>query len=458
MARGKIGSTGRNLPCHEATSFHDASGALAMPVQSFIHSLGSLGVFPSRAFLPAFVAAFLLRFGDSLPLVAHTEFTANVHAPSWFISNTSLVVLGILSCLECWATKNADVRELLHQFDGAVKPAMTLLTTLGIASVEDAEVVRGIQGAGVSDGVFGVMAAGAVYVFTTARQSLYELLSDIDSDDSLGIQKLFSWAEDAWVVFGAVMLVVFPLLMILLTAVVFGLLYLWQKAAHAREKRLRVPCGSCGNPLYHCAIACPACGAANRQVCAVNWLGLPKLHLAADPADHSLRLIAVRRCPLCATRLKQKRPRQSCESCRREVFSDDAQVTAYLQLVQSRLGRTLLICFLMGLVPVVGVVPAIVFYRLHLISPLRRYVPFGSALLAKWLGRFACFGVLSMQWIPIFGIGSLPIMATINYVVYRRAFQSAWRSQRQQAARSHGQVVLAGSGAEKGTDDRSTMS
>ncbi|MGH7138190.1 MAG: DUF4126 family protein, partial [Pirellulales bacterium] len=378
-----------------------------MPVHSLIHSLGSIGVFPSRAFLPAFVAALLLRFGDSMPLVAQAGLAGNVHSPSWFTSNTSLVILGILSCLECWATKNSDVRELLDQFDGAVKPVMTLLTSFGVASVHDAELVRAIQQAGISDGLFGLMAAGTVFFLTSARQSLYELLTEIDADDSLGIQKLCSWAEDAWVVFGAIMLVVFPLLMILLTALVFGLLYLWQKAAHAREERLRVACVSCGNPIYRCAIACAACGAANRQPCAVNWLGLPKLDRPADPAHHALRLIAVRRCPSCATRLKQKRPRQTCECCRREVFSDDAQLAAYLQLVQSRFARTLLVCFLLGLVPVVGVVPAIVFYRIHLISPLRRYVPFGSALLAKWLGRFACFAVLSVQWIPLVGIGSL---------------------------------------------------
>ena len=191
-----------------------------MPVHSLIHSLGSVGVFPSRAFLPAFVAALLLRFGDSVPLVAHAGLAGNVHAPSWFISNASLLVLGILSCVECWATKNPDVREILHRFDGAVKPLMTLLTSLGVAGVDDGELVRAIQQAGISDGLVGLMAAGTVFFLTSARQSLYELLAEIDADDSLGIQKLCSWAEDAWMVFGAVMLIVFPLLMILLTAVV----------------------------------------------------------------------------------------------------------------------------------------------------------------------------------------------------------------------------------------------
>jgi hypothetical protein len=405
-----------------------------MPVQSLIHSLGSIGVFPSRAFLPAFVTALLLRFGDSLPLVGQSGLAAKVDAPTWFVCNTSLVILGLLSCLEFWATKNADVRQLLDQFDGPLKSLMALITSLGVASAQDAELVRSIQQAGVADGLFGLMAAGCVFFLTSARRSLYELLTEIDSDDSLGIQRLCSWAEDAWVIFGAVMLVVFPLFMILLTAVVFGLLYLWQKAAQAREERLRVACASCGSPIYRCAIECPACGATHRDACSVNWLGLPRSDRPADPTHHALHLLAVRRCPSCATRLKQKRPRQTCECCHREVFADDAQLAAYLQLVQARLAQTLLICFLLGLVPVVGVVPAIVFYRIHLVSPLRRYVPFGSALLAKWLGRFACFAVLSVQWIPFVGVGSLPIMAAINYGIYRRAFQSAWRSQPSQMA------------------------
>ncbi|HUY87969.1 MAG TPA: hypothetical protein VMV10_04460 [Pirellulales bacterium] len=162
-----------------------------------IHSLGSLGLFPSRAFLPAFVAALLLRFGDSMPLVAHSGMLGKVDAPSWFVCNTSLAILALLSCLECWAAKNADVRQFLDQLDAPVKSLMTLLTSFGIASVHDAELVRAIQQAGLSDGLFGLMAAGAVFFLTSARRSLYDLLIEIDHDDSLGLQKLCSWAEEA---------------------------------------------------------------------------------------------------------------------------------------------------------------------------------------------------------------------------------------------------------------------
>ncbi len=404
-----------------------------MPVHSIIHSLGTIGVFPSRAFLPAFVTALLLRFGDSIPLVSHAGLSSRVEAPSWFVCNASLVMLGLLSGLECWATKNSDVRQILDQFDRSIKTVMAFLTTLGVVSVRDGEIVREIQQAGLAEGSFGVMTAGAVYFFTSARRSLCDLLTDMDPHDSLGLQKLFSWAEDAWVVLGVVVLFVFPVVMVLLTAMVFGLLFVWQQAARRWEESRRIACAWCGDAIYHCAVACPACGGVNRQACAVNWLGQPKADRPADPTHHALHLIAVGRCPSCATRLRQRRPHQACDGCGRDAFADDAQFGVYVQLVQARLPRTLLICFGLGLVPIVGVVPAIVFYRFQLVNPLRRYVPFGSALLAKWLVRLACLVVLSVQWIPLLGGASLPIMASINYAIYRKAFQAAWRSQERQA-------------------------
>lgn len=105
-----------------------------MPVHSLIHAIGSTGIFPSRAFLPAFVTAFVLRFSDSLPLVAHAGISAKADAPSWFVCNVSLVILALLSCVEWWATKDADVRQFLDQFDAPVKSGMALITSLGLAS------------------------------------------------------------------------------------------------------------------------------------------------------------------------------------------------------------------------------------------------------------------------------------------------------------------------------------
>lgn len=82
----------------------------------------------------AFVTAFVLRFSDSLPLVAHAGTSAKADAPSSFVCNVSLVILALLSYVEWWATKDADVRQFLDQFDAPVKSGMALITSLGLAS------------------------------------------------------------------------------------------------------------------------------------------------------------------------------------------------------------------------------------------------------------------------------------------------------------------------------------
>ena len=388
-----------------------------MPVANFIHSLGSVGLFPSRAFLPAFVTALLLRYGHSIPIVEGSGLPPAADAPSWFTNGATILVLAILSILEIVATKDADIRQLLDQFDGYVKSGMAFLTAQGVASVDDSVLLDAIQRAGVSDGAFGLAAAGGVYFLNLARRSLYDLLVDMDADDSLGLRKLFSWAEDAWVLLGAVLLIAFPIFMILLTAAVFAVLYGLRKIAQQREEGRRIPCASCGNAIYACATHCPACKSPNKKACSLDWLGQSKLDRPADGERHAMRLIEARRCSYCATRLKKRTPHQICGVCGREAFSDEAAHRAYLREVDGRLVRALLVCLALGIVPVIGVVPAIVFYRLQLVSPLRRYVPAGASLVARWLGRVACFALLSVQWVPILGIAWLPIMASINYAL-----------------------------------------
>ena len=47
-----------------------------MSLPLFLQGLGSIGIFASRAFLPAFVTALLLRFGPQVPWLAHAGLPA----------------------------------------------------------------------------------------------------------------------------------------------------------------------------------------------------------------------------------------------------------------------------------------------------------------------------------------------------------------------------------------------
>ena len=84
-----------------------------MTLTAFVQSVGNLGVFPSRAFIPAFLTAVLLRLAPHWEAVHNSPVMQNLSdVPTWFTCDAALVILGILSLLEVIATKSPEVREL----------------------------------------------------------------------------------------------------------------------------------------------------------------------------------------------------------------------------------------------------------------------------------------------------------------------------------------------------------
>ena len=79
---------------------------------------------------------------------------------------------------------------------------------------------------------------------------------------------------------------------------------MWHKAAGERAK---VPCAHCGQLIHASAPACPQCDAEVKQPRDVGFLGQPKA-LPADLRSLPYRLVAVKRCPVCASRLRGRIP------------------------------------------------------------------------------------------------------------------------------------------------------
>ena len=119
-----------------------------------------------------------------------------------------------------------------------------------------------------------------------------------------------------------------------------------------------------------------------------SWAG-PRRR-PADLASLPYRLVAVKRCPVCATRLGRRAVRQTCGACghrldgrppfRQRPTSPSSTVGCPLVCVA---------CFLLGLIPVLGVIPGVVYYRLAIVAPFRRYIPPGRGLLLRWGVRLA---------------------------------------------------------------------
>lgn len=411
-----------------------------------IQALGSTGLFASRAFVPAFAAALMLRFGGDLPLIdkvmSGLSLLNGSVVPNWFTSDASLVVLGILAALEIAANKNPDARAVLNKLDKFVKPGMAALTFLGVAGVKDTAFIQQTIGAasdahGPAAGgvvllamgttlatVFAAVSAVGTFVIANVRSAVLGVFFDADPDDDVGIQKLFSWASDIWAAFGVFFLILFPFVMIALVAIVTGLIAAVRWWLNRKEEKSRVACATCKTLMYRCAMACGSCRSPNPNVCDVGVLGQSDTDDPADVESQPRQLAEARRCPLCATRLPERDPHQACPACETRPFADPAFVERYETDIAKRLPLVLGVGALLSAIPVIGLIPGVIYYRMALVAPFRRYLPWGKSFVAKWAIRLVLFLLIAVQWIPAVGIVTIPAMALISFFAYRGLFRS----------------------------------
>jgi hypothetical protein len=102
------------------------------------------------------------------------------------------------------------------------------------------------------------------------------------------------------------------------------------------------------------------------------------------------------------------------------TFADEAEFERYLERLSARLPRTLLICLGLGAIPLLGVIPGVVYYRLNLVAGLRGYVPPLRGCASRWLVRGLHVLVVALQPIPLVGALTLPLLCWSTYAIYRR--------------------------------------
>jgi hypothetical protein len=154
----------------------------------------------------------------------------------------------------------------------------------------------------------------------------------------------------------------------------------------------------------------------------MGLLGQAKNRLA-DVRSLPFRLVAVKRCPACANRLVRRAVEQACPACGHRVMGDTRFAQGYVASIDRRVPLTLLVCSLLGLIPVLGVIPAVIYYRLSIVAPFRRYIPPGRGLLLRWGVRLAVVLLVALQWVPVAGALAVPVMAVVNYAAYRSSFR-----------------------------------
>lgn len=401
-------------------------------------STGLVGLFAVRGFIPAFFIALALRFAPELglnpALAMDLQDAAGSMgiAPSWFTSTPALVVLGILACMEVSANKVPELREVLGLVDRYFKPVMSALTYLGILSVTDASYLDSTyQGVPVDAGMFSMMIMAAVVVSTWIGAGLKNAavgaITDLDPDDSLGLMRAMSFVGDAWVIVGAVLLVLLPILVALLAFAMFAVIAYLRRRANVRDEASKRACVSCGARVYACAPSCPTCKAEQPDVRDVGWLG-SCVDRAAHTETHGEHLLAVGRCPSCASRISRKDVDGGCPVCSFNPFLDPDLIKRFDMYMHLRLVSTLIVCGLVGLVPILGFAVAIVIYKIQLVGPYRRYIGRGSGMMARWGLRVLFVVAVFLQLVPGPNAFVVAGLAFLSYWVYRGLFLKRVRS------------------------------
>lgn len=388
-----------------------------------IQGLGSAGVFASRAFLPAFATALLLRFGPKVSWLAHAGLLSQTRGvPTWFTSDTALVVLGILAAMELVAERVPEAQAVLDAVHDYLKVGMAVLTYLGVLGATDRSVLAPmVHQAGAADYLPVAVVGAGTYLAARLRGAALGPLAEADEDDDLGLQGLIRWAEDLWGGLGPLALLVFPLLTVAAFGLAVVVLALIERRLAARADRARVPCVNCGRPIHASAPACPHCHAPAKEPRDVGLLGQAKKR-PADLRSLPYRLVAVKRCPACATRLGRRAVKQECGACGHRLMDDPRFARDYIAAVDRRVPRVLAVCFLLGLIPVLGVIPGVIYYRLTIVAPFRRYIPPGRELVLRWGVRLVALALVAFQWVPLAGGLAVPAMALIHYGAYRGAY------------------------------------
>lgn len=400
-----------------------------MTLSAILYTLSSVPIFASRPFLAAFVTALLARFGPELPWIGDNAIVVALSAsPTWFRSDTCLVILGFWALLEVLSAKSPEVRQILEQVDGLVKTAVAMLVAFAVIDADTANTIHSIQKAGFSlESSWALVIGAATWLAAGLRRKVVELVVDADEGDDVGLQSLLAWAENSWAVLGLLFLVIFPIAALVLSALtMLGIGYA-RRRAEQREERAKTPCAGCQTPIRPHATRCHHCQREVAAPRAVGVFGQPKDAPAPDRARHAFDLVARKRCPQCASRLPKPAVRQACPTCAKLTFASPAEFERYLAVLAARLPKTLLVSLGLGAIPILGVIPGVIYYRLNLVAGLRGYLPPLRGCTTRWTVRVIHFLVIALQPIPLVGAVVLPFMCWSTYAIYRRSLSGRAR-------------------------------
>ncbi len=393
-----------------------------MSLAIILHAIGTIPLFASRAFLPAFLTSLLFRFPTFIPF-------SSIDAPSaeLFITKTPvIIVLGILAVLEILADKNTDIKALWLQAEPYLKPVIYSVMLLGVVDNDSEAIIQGIYQAGMSDYILILITASSVYGLTILRTRIQQLILDIDEDGDLFLNFIFSSIEDTFVFFGFLLLLFSGIIAVVFFAIVVGGIYLWQKRIRSNLQKQKNPCDVCQTKNPPFALECSKCHTPQKKVHKIGLFGQRKNELIEDTSkarkNHALRLLTQERCGYCATKTHKK----VCPDCGKEhILNSSENRKAYVMFVQKRYALWLPLTVAVGFIPIIGIGISIIGANLYVFAPFKRQISTSTSIGVQVLSKIVLFLVIFFG--SLAGFILAPLYCSIRFVMWRTAFLNKWK-------------------------------
>jgi len=372
-----------------------------------------------------------MKYGHEWAFLEKVDFLANLaekahNNPTWFTNGWVVTALGILSLMELVADKSPEVREVIEEFSVYAKTGVAGLTSLGVLNTADAKIVGDMieQSAGFLEVFPALLSAGMTYAGATLRNGVLGIFTEADPDDTVKVRGFISWIEDFLAVFGLWYLAAAPVVAFVVIGGFFGVLYLLRKHHEGKLEEAKIPCSNCGERIHSFATSCHHCGTAIEMPNILGFLGGIKEEKAKSVVDQKLRLMRLKRSPLSGERFEGKGVALKCEADGTTAFSDPELTRTYIDSVAAKLPKSLIVGAVLGFVPILGLIAGVIYYRLRLVAPFRRYLTFGQSFVTKWIVRLLLLALAVLQ-VSGGGFIAVPLMALINFLFYRSAFKRA---------------------------------
>lgn len=399
----------------------------------YIYSLSIVPLLASRAIIPIFATALVARIDPHWGWLAEEAgFQLVAGLPHWMTSNNALLILGIMSLVEMAVNKSPDLRAALQISEPAIKALTAFFLCFNLVDGNFSELWQIFKEEGpTSEYVWGhsfaytwsFILGWVVFFVAQLRGAIFGFMAEADEDDDLGAQGLLSWLEDGMASIGILFAVILPMFALAVTGVTVLGLFLFNKYLRYREEKKKVPCAHCQAPNHLCGPHCHSCKAAREPVHQIGFMGMIRKDIVINIASHRHRMIARKRCSFCGNRFEEKKIAQVCSACGHPPFANRETLNAYLDQMGAQVPKTMLICMGLSFIPVLGLIPGIIYYRVNLLSGLRCYIPRATGCLTKWFVRILNLFLICLQPIPILGMFTLPIMCWVNYTVYLSVFK-----------------------------------